>query len=97
MTKMNWTKWAAGAVVAGLALAAMPAVGQARHYTGVTPASVTPVATTSTKHTVRTTAAKKHTKLATHKKKLHAKHKPSTKLHAKKKHGSTLSKTTKKA
>src|SRR5437773_5006830 len=66
MTKQNWTKWAAGAAVAALALVAMPAVGQARHYTGRTPASITPATVTlaSTHHTAVKTASQKHTKLA---------------------------------
>jgi hypothetical protein len=60
MIAKNWMKWAAGTVAAAIVLAAMPAVGQARTYTGRTPASI---ASTSTRHSAKLVAHhKKHKK-----------------------------------
>ena len=63
MIAKNWMKWAAGTVAAALVLAAMPAVGQARVYTGKTPASI---ATTLTHKHAKLTS--KHKKLSKHSK-----------------------------
>jgi hypothetical protein len=60
MIAKNWMKWTAG-TVAGLMLAAMPAVGQARTYTGRTPASMV-----SSRHAAKLVKHKKHAKHSKH-------------------------------
>ncbi len=85
MISRNWMKWIAGSAVAALTVIALPAVGQGHvHYTGTTPASVTPVkltavhpVRTSTRHTGKLVVHKKHRKH----KKLHSKTTGHTKLH----------------
>src|SRR3954471_19273967 len=83
MIGTTWMKWTAAGAAVVVALATLPAVGQARvHYTGVAPASVTPVAALHSHALAHT--AKKSSKLASHKKhKLSAKHHAAKKLHAK--------------
>ena len=78
MIGSTWMKWTAGTAMA-VAVAALPAVGQARaHYTGKTPSSVQPVA-----HVQTTKKTSKLATTATHKKhKLHTKKHATKKLHA---------------
>jgi hypothetical protein len=80
MIAKNWMKWAAGTVTAAIVLAAMPAVGQARTYTGRTPASI---ASSSARHS---------TKLVVHHKKHTKKHGKRHSLTSKSRHASKMSK-----
>jgi hypothetical protein len=63
MIAKNFLKWTAGTAAALMALAAMPATGQARTYTGRTPASIA----STNKHSVKLVSGhKKHKKHAKH-------------------------------
>jgi hypothetical protein len=73
MIAKNWMKWTAGTITAALVLVTMPAVGQARAYTGKTPASI--ASTTIGKHARKLST--RHKKLTKHSKH----HQLSTKHH----------------
>jgi hypothetical protein len=60
-------KWTASAAAATLALAMLPAVGQARVYTGKMPTSIA-ASHVSARHTVKLASKKKKHKVKKHKK-----------------------------
>ena len=65
MIAKNWLKWTAGPVTAAIVLVAMPAIGQARTYTGRTPSSI--ASSTTGRHAVKLMSKhKKHMKHAKH-------------------------------
>jgi hypothetical protein len=67
MISKNWMKWTAGTAAALMALVTVPAIGQARVYTGKVPASITP-SHLSARHTVKLASRKKKHKAKKHKK-----------------------------